>query len=122
MKAFANQILADPKTNKQIGLYQLGNHRARMGVLTGLPSFDLNDPERLKQFIQSGENIYIVMRQFEWETEFHDLPLTLKIKDIAWKKFSKNKVKIALILNKGIKSYLSEYSENYVLLKVKKIG
>ena len=67
MKAFANQILADPQSNKQIGLYQLGNHRARMGVLTGLPSIYLNNPKELKQFIKSGKNCYIVMRQSEWK-------------------------------------------------------
>jgi len=117
MKIFANQILADPNANKRVGLYQLGNHRARMGVLTGIPSIYLSNPEELKQFIQSGENVYIVMRQSEWKNEFSDLPMTVKATDAAWKKSRKNKFKIGLILKGGIKPYLSEYSESYILLK-----
>ncbi|MBT6600331.1 MAG: glycosyltransferase family 39 protein, partial [Nitrospina sp.] len=50
MKLFANKILSDSHTEKRIGLYQLGNHRARMGVMTGLPSIYLNNPEELKSF------------------------------------------------------------------------
>ena len=110
MKAFANHILADSQANKQIGLYQLGNHRARMGVLTGLPSIYLNTPEELKQFIQSRENVYIVMRQSEWENKFSDLPVTVKATDTGWKKSPKNKVKINLILSlvvKIMKSFIS---------------
>ena len=117
MKAFANEILADPQPNKKIGLYQLGNHRARMGVLTGLPSFYINNPIELKQFVQSEKNFYVVMRQSEWKIKFFDLPLIIKAKDTAWKNSREDKVKIDLILKNGIKPYLSQYSENYVLLK-----
>ena len=122
MKAFANQILADSQANKKIGLYQLGNHRARMGVLTGLPSISLNNVEELKQFTQTGKNIYVVMRQSEWTNEFPNLPMTVEATDSAWKKSGKNKVKIDLILKHGINPYLAEYSEIYVLLKTKDQG
>ena len=55
MKLFANQILSDPQSNKHIGLYQLGNNRARIGVLTTLPAIYLNNPKELKLFIKSNE-------------------------------------------------------------------
>ena len=122
MKTFANHILADPQVNKQIGLYQLGNHRARMGVLTGLPSIYLNNPEELKQFIQSGNNIYIVMRQSDWQNKFSSLPMTMRATDTGWKKFRKNKVNITLLLKDGIKPHLPEYTESYVLLKAENNG
>ena len=34
MKLFADKILSDPQNNKHIGIYQLGSHRARIGVMT----------------------------------------------------------------------------------------
>lgn len=117
MKSFAKQILADPRANIRVGLYQLGNHRARMGVITGLPSINLSNPEELKQFIQSGQNIYMVMRQSDWDNKFRNTGMTVLATDSAWKKSPKNKIKIDLILKKGIKPYLSDYSESYFLLK-----
>ena len=66
---------------------------------------------------QSEKNFYVVMRQSEWKDEFFDLPMTAKATDTAWKDSRKNKVKIDLILKNGIKPYLSEYSDSYVLLK-----
>jgi len=117
MKAFAREILAAPHANKRIGLYQLGNHRARMGVLTGLPSIYLNNPEEMKRFIQSGKNVYIVMRQSDWQNEFSDFHLTLQATDAGWKKSHKNKGKIIQLIQDGIKPHLQELSENYVLLK-----
>ena len=118
MKAFANKILADSEANLKIGLYKLGNHRARMGVLTGHASIYLNNPDELKTFIQSEKNAYIVMRQSDWKNQFSELPMIAQATDSSWKK-PKNKVKIKLILKNGIKPYLAEYSENYVLLKLK---
>ena len=117
MKIFANQILADPQADKRIGLYQLGNHRARMGIMTGLPSIYLNTPEELKLFIKSGKNIYVVMRQSDWEHEFQNLPMTTQATDTGWGKLFMNKSKIGLLLKDGLKPHLSKYSEGYVLLK-----
>ena len=117
MKKFANQILTDPQLEKRIGLYRLGNHRARMGVMTGLPSIYLKNPEELKLFIKSGNNIYIIMRQFDFKNEFHDLPMTISATDTAWKKIRPGKDTIGLLLKDGLTKNLQEYSEEYVLLK-----
>ena len=117
MKKFANHILTDPQLEKRIGLYRLGNHRARMGVMTGLPSIYLKSPEELELFIKSGNNIYVVMRQSDLKSEFHNLPMTITATDTAWKKIRISKDKIALLLKDGLTSHLQEYSERYVLLK-----
>lgn len=117
MKKFANQILSDPQLEKRIGLYRLGNHRARMGVMTGLPSIYLKNPEELELFIKSGNNIYIIMRQFDFKNEFHDLPMTISATDTAWKKIRPGKDTIGLLLKDGLTKNLQEYSEGYVLLK-----
>ncbi|MGY8761818.1 MAG: ArnT family glycosyltransferase [Nitrospinaceae bacterium] len=117
MKKFANQILSDPQLEKRIGLYRLGNHRARMGVMTGLPSIYLKNPEELELFIKSGNNIYIIMREFDFKNEFHDLPMTISATDTAWKKIRPGKDIIGLLLKDGLTKNLQEYSEGYVLLK-----
>ena len=116
-KIFANQILAAPQADKRIGLYQLGNHRARIGIMTGLPSIYLNTLEELKLFIKSGKNIYVVMRQSDWQHEFQNLPMTMQATDTGWGKLFMNKSKIGLLLKDGLKPHLSKYSEGYVLLK-----
>ena len=95
MKKFANHILNDPQLEKRIGLYRLGNHRARMGVMTGLPSIYLKNSEELELFIKSGDNIYVIMRQSDLKNQFHDLPLTITAIDTAWKKIRPSKDKIA---------------------------
>ena len=120
MKLFANQILSDPQSNKHIGLYQLGNNRARIGVLTALPAIYLNNPKELKLFIKSNEIVYIVMRQSEWKENFLNLPLRVQAVDSGWKKSKINKAEIQSFLMSGLAFQLEEYSENYILLK--KIG
>jgi len=117
MKKFANHILTDPKLEKRIGLYRLGNHRARIGVMTGLPSIYIKSPEELELFIKSGNNIYVIMRQSDLKNEFSDLPMTITATDTAWKKTRISKDTIALILKDGLASHLQEHSERYVLLK-----
>jgi predicted glycosyltransferase len=119
MKKFANQILADSQVEKRIGLYQLGNHRARMGVMTGLPSIYLNNPEDLKLFIETQNNVYIVMRQSDWQSEFRNLPTTITATDTGWGNKPIDKEEIELLLQDGLKPHLQEYSESYVLLKAK---
>ena len=117
MKLFANKILSDSQNNKHIGLYQLGNHRARMGVMTGLPAIYLKNPDELKLFIKSNETVYIVMRQSEWQENFHDSLLSTEDVDTGWKKSSITKVRIQSLLMRGLTSQLDEYSESYILLK-----
>ena len=118
MKLFANQVLSDPQSNKRIGLYQLGNNnRARMGVMTGLPTIYLKNPEELKLFIKPEGIVYIVMRQSEWEQNFHKLPVSAQVVDTGWKKSSMAKIKIQDLAMHGLGPQLDKHSESYVLLK-----
>ena len=117
MKKFANHILASPQSAKRIGLYRLGNHRARMGVMTGLPSIYLNNPEELQLFIEAENNVYVVMRRFDLERDFHTLPMDIIATDTGWKKLRIGKAEIELLLKNGLNDHLQKYSEKYVLLK-----
>ena len=117
MKSFANKILSDSQTKKRIGLYKLGNHRARMGVMTALPSIDLKNPEELKLFIKPRGIAYVVMREVDWKNEFYNLPMSIKATDTGWMKSRANKEVIRSFLNNLPNPNLVEYSENYVLLK-----
>jgi hypothetical protein len=117
MKLFANKILSDSHKEKRIGLYQLGNHRARMGVMTTLPSIYLNNPKELKLFIASGGTTYVVMREADWKHEFHNLPMAIQATDTGWVNPSANKGVIRSLFNDLPNPNLVEYSENYVLLK-----
>ena len=117
MKKFANHILTSPQLAKRIGLYRLGNHRARMGVMTGLPSIYLNNPEELKLFIEAKSNVYVVMRRFDLESDFYNLPMDIIATDTGWKKLRIGKAEIELLLKNGLNDHLQKYSERYVLLK-----
>jgi len=117
MKTFANKISSDPQNNKHIGLYKLGNHRARIGVMTGLPSILLKTPNELKQFIESNESVYIVMRQAEWGKNFYELPVKTLAVDSGWRKLNITKHKVQSLLIGKSAYQLNDYSENYILLK-----
>ena len=117
MKLFSDKILSDPQNNKNIGIYQLGNHRARIGVMTGLPAIHLKNPTELKLFIKSKNIAYIVMRKTEWEKNFHNLPVTTQTTATGWKKPRMTKLKFQSLLMNGLASQLDEYSESYILLK-----
>ena len=117
MKVFANKISSDSQSNKHIGLYELGNHRARIGVMTGLPAILLKNPDELKQFIKSKENVYVVMRQTEWEKNFFELRAKVLAVDSGWKKLNISKAEVQSILLGELAFQLNDYSENYILLK-----
>ncbi|HIF03629.1 MAG TPA: glycosyltransferase family 39 protein [Nitrospinaceae bacterium] len=119
MKLFANKIISDSHTEKRIGLYQLGNHRARMGVMTGLPSIYLNNLEELKSFIRPGGIAYVVMRKGDWKDDFRNLPMAIQATDTGWMNSRANKDVIRSFLNNLPISSLSKYSEVYILLKKK---
>ena len=77
----------------------------------------LKNPDELKLFIKSKEIVYIVMRQSEWQENFHDSLVSAEDVDTGWKKSSITKVRIQSLLMRGLASQLDEYSESYILLK-----
>ena len=88
-----------------------------MGVMTGLPSIYLNNSEELQLFIKDESNLYVVMRRFDMERDFHTLPMDIIAMDTGWKKLRIGKTEIELLLNNGVNNHLKKYSEKYVLLK-----
>ena len=88
-----------------------------MGVMTGLPSIYLNNPEELQLFIEAGSNVYVVMRRFDLERDFHTLPMDIITMDTDWEKLQIGKAEIELLLKNGLNDHLQKYSEKYVLLK-----
>ena len=117
MKLFSDKILSDPQNNKHIGIYQLGSHRARIGVMTGLPAIHLKNPTELKLFIKSKNIAYIVMRETEWGKNFYNLPVTTQAIETGWKEIRMTKLMFQSLLMYGLASQLDEYSESYILLK-----
>ena len=83
MKLFAEKILSE-KFSGPIVVYQLGNQRARLGVLTGQKVLTIHSPEQLKEFLETEEQVRIVMRQADFRDKFSDVPLKIVAEDIAW--------------------------------------
>ncbi|MBT3184967.1 MAG: glycosyltransferase family 39 protein [Nitrospina sp.] len=83
MKLFAEKILSE-KFSGPIVVYQLGNQRARLGVLTGQKVLTIHSPEQLEEFLATEKQVRIVMRQADFRDKFPDVPLKIVAEDIAW--------------------------------------
>jgi 4-amino-4-deoxy-L-arabinose transferase-like glycosyltransferase len=85
MKIFSEKILTD-KINDPIAVYRLGNQRAKLGVLTGKTSYNIDQPLQIKKFIDSPGKVLVVMRETDFLSDFSDTPLKIIAEDIAWLK------------------------------------
>jgi len=85
MKLFSEKILSEDFSGS-IAVYQLGNQRARLGVLTGQKVLGLYSPSQINQFIDIDEPVLIVMREKDLRESFSDAPLKVVAEDIAWLK------------------------------------
>ncbi|MBT5549632.1 MAG: hypothetical protein HOJ79_04040 [Nitrospina sp.] len=83
MKLFAEKILSE-KFSGPIVVYQLGNQRARLGVLTGQTVLTIHSPSQLEEFLATEKKVRIVMRQEDFKDKFPDVPLKIVAEDIAW--------------------------------------
>ena len=83
MKLFSEKILLE-KFSGPIVVYRLGNQRARLGVLTGQKVLTIYLPEQLKEFLETEEQVRIVMREEDFRKKFSDVPLKIVAEDIAW--------------------------------------
>tara|TARA_Y100001960_G_scaffold194482_1_gene203595 strand:- start:1262 stop:2470 length:1209 start_codon:yes stop_codon:yes gene_type:complete len=69
MKKFADHI--DKKNIKgPIAIYKLGNHRARLGVLTGRTVVTLNSVQQAEKFLRTNQKKYLVIKKTDWENNF----------------------------------------------------
>jgi 4-amino-4-deoxy-L-arabinose transferase-like glycosyltransferase len=83
MKLFSEKILAD-KFFGSTGVYRLGNQRAKMGVLTGRKVFGFSNPSQIQKFMDTDEQVLIVMREKDLQESFLNFPLKVVAEDIAW--------------------------------------
>ncbi len=86
MKKFAGAIQKTSQGSERIGVYRMGSHQARIGVLTGHPAKYIFTPEDLNRFLDTEETVYVVMRDADWQGQFSGLPLELQSSDSIWKK------------------------------------
>ena len=83
MKLFSEKILAD-EFSGSTGVYRLGNQRAKLGVLTGRKVFEFSHPSQIQQFIDTDDQVLIVMREKDLQESFSNVPLKVLAEDIAW--------------------------------------
>ena len=69
MKKFAEHINQE-KISGPIAIYKLGNHRARLGVLTGRTVITLHSLQHAKNFLRTNQKKYLVIKKTDWEKEF----------------------------------------------------
>ena len=69
MKKFAEHI-NQQKIKEPIAIYKLGNHRARLGVLTGRTVITLHSFQQAKNFLRTNQKKYLVIKKTDWENEF----------------------------------------------------
>ena len=83
MKLFSEKILAD-NFSGSTGVYRLGNQRAKLGVLTGRKVFGFSHPSQIRKFIDTNDQVLIVMRETDLQKSFSSAPLKIVAEDIAW--------------------------------------
>jgi 4-amino-4-deoxy-L-arabinose transferase-like glycosyltransferase len=83
MKLFSEKILAD-KFSGSTGVYRLGNQRAKLGVLTGLKVFGFSQPSQMQEFMDTDEQVFIVMREKDLQEVFPSVPPRFVADDVAW--------------------------------------
>ena len=69
MKKFAEHINQE-KISGPIAIYKLGNHRARLGVLTGRTVITLHSLQHANNFLKTNQKKYLVIKKTDWEKEF----------------------------------------------------
>ena len=75
MKKFAETIRETGNGSETIAVYRLGNHRPRLGILTGQTTLLFGQPEDLEKFLDTDRQVFVVMREVEWDNAFKHLPL-----------------------------------------------
>ena len=83
MKLFSESIL-DGKFSGPIAVYQLGNQKARLGVLTGQKVLRLDSPGQVEEFLKTDEEVRIVMRDEDFKNKLSNFSLKIVAEDVAW--------------------------------------
>jgi len=69
MKKFAEHI-NQKNIRGPIAIYRLGNHRARLGVLTGRTVVKLHSLQEVEKFLRTNQKKYLVIKKTDWENKF----------------------------------------------------
>ena len=102
MKKFAHEIAKKGTGEERIGVYHLGSHQARMGILTGQYSKFIFTPEGLRDFSNTDKKVFVVLRETDWQEKFSDLPLTRLSEDRIWKKRRVDKTFLRELRDQGV--------------------
>ena len=80
MKKFASHINQE-KFKGPIAVYNLGSHRARLGILTGRMVVKLHSPEEVEKFLRTNKKIYLVIKESDWKKDFSKTNMKIIKKD-----------------------------------------
>ena len=80
MKKFASHINQE-KFKGPIAVYNLGSHRARLGILTGRMVVKLHSPEEVEEFLRTNKKIYLVVKESDWKKDFSKSDMEIIKKD-----------------------------------------
>ena len=80
MKKFASHINQE-KFKGPIAVYNLGSHRARLGILTGRMVVKLHSPDEVEKFLRTNKKIYLVIKESDWKKNFSKTNMEIIKKD-----------------------------------------
>jgi 4-amino-4-deoxy-L-arabinose transferase-like glycosyltransferase len=80
MKKFASHINQE-KFKGPIAVYNLGSHRARLGILTGRMVVNLHFPDEVEEFLTTNQKIYLVIKESDWKKDFSKSDMEIIKKD-----------------------------------------
>ena len=67
--------------NTPIGIYKLGSHRARLGILPGRTVITLSTTRELEEFLKANQEAYLVIRKAHWEREITNTNIEIIMAD-----------------------------------------
>ena len=119
MKLFSEKILSD-RIAGPIGVYRLGNQRARLGVLTGQKVVGFSQPIQMQEFIESDEQVLLVIREKDFRDNLSSISLKILSEDIAWLRNRVDRERLLDFLWKGgSAASASSFTEKIYLLSNK---
>ena len=80
MKKIANHI-NQKFIEGPIAVYNLGSHRARLGVLTGRTVITLRSPREVEEFLRAKQEGYLVIKKVDWENKISKSQMKILIVD-----------------------------------------
>ncbi len=118
MQLFSEKILSE-NFRGPIGVYRLGNNRARLGVLTGQKVTILYLPEYMERFLETDEEVRIVIREEDLKAHFSEIPLKIVAEDTAWLEGRISWKKIKELVEKAEEDGYSSLTEKIYLVSNK---